>query len=212
MSQRSGPCSQRVLICDFRLCRFYFCFYCSHLFQTCKLFLRFYAWSWCSEAPQCISFCEIQKAGNILVLKNCSLSFAILLFWWAYTLSLNLIFFYLKLKMNKWYCILLREMKLQQGQSITSTMLMLYPLCNYVLFTGTTAFTATQYCFKQQEQLRHQICLQTISHKLDSENQILYFSIYARWSCFAVGWSYWFYLFIFWLLKHRGFLSFKNGF
>lgn len=114
--------------------------------------------------------------------------------------------------MNKWYCILLRQMQLQQGQSITSRMLMLYPLCNYVLFTGTTAFTATQYCFKQHEQLRHQICLQTISHKLDSENQILYFSIYARWSCFAVGWSYWFYLFIFCLLKHRGFLSFKNGF
>ena len=98
MSQRSGPCSQRVLICDFRLCRFYFCFYCSHLFQTCKPFLRFYAWSWCSEAPQCISFCEIQKAGNILVLKNCSLSFAILLFWWAYTLSLNLIFFLFEAK------------------------------------------------------------------------------------------------------------------
>lgn len=63
-------------------------------------------------------------------------------------------------------------MKLQQGQSITF------------------AFTATQYCFKQHEKLRHRICLQTVSHKLDSKDQILYFSIYARWSCFAVGWSY----------------------
>lgn len=63
---------------------------------------------------------------------------------------------------------------------------MLYPLCNYVLFMGTLAVTATQYCFKQQEQLRHQIFFMTISHKLDCKDQILYFSTYAKWSSFAV--------------------------
>lgn len=77
------------------------------------------------------------------------------------------------------------------GQSITQRMLVLYPLGNYVLlFEGTLAFTARQYCLKQQEQLRDQMCLQSISHKLDSEDQILCFSIYARWSCFAVGRGY----------------------
>lgn len=93
--------------------------------------------------------------------------------------------------MNEWYCFMLGQMKLQQGQSITQRMLMLYPLCNYILlFEGTLAFSARQYCLKQQEQLRDQMCLQSISHKLDSKDQILYFSIYARWSCFAVGWGY----------------------
>lgn len=36
---------------------------------------------------------------------------------------------YLKLKMNKWYCILQRQMELQQGQSITWKMLMPCLLC-----------------------------------------------------------------------------------
>lgn len=49
---------------------------------------------------------------------------------------------------------MLGQMKLQQGQSITQRMLMLYPLGNYVLlFEGTLAFTARQYCLKQQEQM-----------------------------------------------------------
>lgn len=64
------------------------------------------------------------------------------------------------------------------------------PCCNYVLFVGTLDFTARQYCFKQQEGLSDQMCLRTMSHKLDSKDQILYFSIYTRWSCFAVVCSY----------------------
>lgn len=79
--------------------------------------------------------------------------------------------------MNKWNCILPRQMKLQQGQSITWRMLMLYLLCNYVLLVGTLAFTARQYCFKQQEQWRDQICLQAISHKLDSRSDIIFLNI-----------------------------------
>lgn len=95
--------------------------------------------------------------------------------------------FYLKLNILHF----LRQMELQQGRSIT------------------LAFTATQYCFKQQQQLRHQIFLQTIFHKLDSKDQILYFSIYARWSCFC-SWLELLMLFVylFDFLKHRGFLSF----
>ena len=70
-------------------------------------------------------------------------------------------------------------------------------------------FTPSQYCFKQQQQLRHQIFLQTMFHKLDSKDQIIYFSIYARWSCFC-SWLQLLILFVylFGFLKLRGFLSF----
>lgn len=165
----------------FLLRRFYFCFYWSSLFLSRKFcFLdcmpNLAAWRHLS-AYHLLDF----KVKNILNIEKFYLLLAVL-FFGAYTISLNLIFLSFEAK-NERYCILLRQMKLQQRQSIT------------------LAFTAAQYCFKQQEQ----ICLQTISHKLDSKDQILYFSIYARWSLQLVGVIDFICLSV-WLLKHRGFL------
>lgn len=93
--------------------------------------------------------------------------------------------------MNKRYCFLLGQMKLQQGQSITQRMLMLYPRGNYALFfVGTLASTARQYCLKQTQQLRDQMCLQSISHKLDSKIRYYISQYMPDGLAFAVGRDY----------------------
>lgn len=93
--------------------------------------------------------------------------------------------------MNKWDCFIVRQIKLRQGQSITQRMLMLYPHGNYGLFfEGTLAFTARQYCLKQTQQLRDQMCLQSISHKLDSKIRYYVFQYMPDGLAFAVGRGY----------------------
>lgn len=101
--------------------------------------------------------------------------FAILLYVRAYAISLNLIFFLFEAKNEQ------MELHFAETDEITTgainNLKNVYLLCNYVLLVGTLAFTARQYCFKQQEQWRDQICLQTISHKLDSRSDIIFLNI-----------------------------------